>query len=253
MDKKRYIDNYLEFTRKQEDVLSKQVKRAINQFIFAYAKVYSTSSIIHTEDLLLAKHKRDIADILSKRYAFVISNSSKAVWSGLKRDVKQNILINMTSEIIRAYVIAEAAKRALNIGTTSITIIKKAIDIGIAEGLSITEIAGRIRGATKLSTQRAETIARTEVHGASSYGSIETVRRVEQEFNTKMMKEWVATNDARTRDSHAELNGVKVKVNEKFDVNGSLADRPLDPSLPVGEIVNCRCALIYEEETIDIE
>ena len=61
-------------------------------------------------------------------------------------------------------------------------------------------------------------------------------------LGNKIHKVWIATNDNRTRDSHALLDGVEIPLDKIFD-NG--CSRPRDPSGEPAEICNCRCSLKY--------
>ena len=62
-----------------------------------------------------------------------------------------------------------------------------------------------------------------------------------------MVKYWIATNDSRTRDSHAEMLGSKpIPMYEKFTVGDSEMMYPGDPTAPAEEVCNCRCALAFE-------
>ena len=61
-------------------------------------------------------------------------------------------------------------------------------------------------------------------------------------LGNKMHKAWIATNDNRTRDSHALLDGVEIPLDKIFD-NG--CSRPRDPNGEPAEICNCRCSLKY--------
>jgi uncharacterized protein with gpF-like domain len=61
-------------------------------------------------------------------------------------------------------------------------------------------------------------------------------------------KVWVATADDRTRESHAELDGEEVLVDEPFS-NGLMC--PADPTGEPEEVYNCRCTIlrhIYTKE-----
>ncbi|WP_058270445.1 phage minor head protein [Olsenella massiliensis] len=55
------------------------------------------------------------------------------------------------------------------------------------------------------------------------------------------LKQWIASLDGRTRDSHRRLDGTHVKADEKFD-NGCRF--PGDPEAPAAEVYNCRCTLV---------
>ncbi len=56
-----------------------------------------------------------------------------------------------------------------------------------------------------------------------------------------MVKQWDATLDGKTRDSHRMVDGEIRELNEKFS-NGLMY--PGDPSGGAAEVVNCRCALL---------
>lgn len=107
------------------------------------------------------------------------------------------------------------------------------------------------------SKTRARTIARTETSVASNEGS----RAAAKSLNIpNLQKEWLSGDDDRTRGSdiddptnHKVMNGVKVGVNDKFDVpstdGGDEMDGPCDPSAPANQVVNCRCIQIYDSDS----
>lgn len=79
---------------------------------------------------------------------------------------------------------------------------------------------------------RARTIARTETLRASNEGLRETWRQgVEQgQLPANAKRQWIATQDASTRDTHAALHGETTGIDEPFSAG-------IEP----GEEVNCRC------------
>jgi HK97 family phage portal protein len=79
----------------------------------------------------------------------------------------------------------------------------------------------------------ARSIARTEVHGAFSEGRWEVCKEIEPS-----VIEWVSSRDMMVRDTHAELDGQRVKFQSAFS-NG--CRYPLDPNGSAGEVINCRC------------
>jgi SPP1 gp7 family putative phage head morphogenesis protein len=106
-----------------------------------------------------------------------------------------------------------------------------------ANGLSIPEMTRHIQGYFDVNARsRAETIARTQVIGANNYADVETYKA-----NGVDKKEWLATGDERTRDSHAAADGQVVGVNEPFIVGGASLQYPGDPDGPPEEVVSCRC------------
>ena len=59
--------------------------------------------------------------------------------------------------------------------------------------------------------------------------------------------------DGRTRDSHADLNGVEVGLDEAFDSpTGARMMHPGDTSLGAGaeDVINCRCMPEYRIDMI---
>ena len=56
----------------------------------------------------------------------------------------------------------------------------------------------------------------------------------------QMQKEWMATLDGRTRDSHRDLDGERVPYDEPFS-NGLMF--PADPQGAGREVWNCRCTM----------
>ena len=65
----------------------------------------------------------------------------------------------------------------------------------------------------------------------------------------RLEKVWLATNDARTRDTHRQLDGQVVPVDADFIVNGKQMSKPGDPRGGAREVVNCRCAVEYRRVT----
>lgn len=86
---------------------------------------------------------------------------------------------------------------------------------------------------------RAETIARTETVGG--YNAASRISAVES--GGVSARRWLATNDGRTRDSHAAIDGHTTAGLDDPYPNGLMF--PGDPSGPSAETVNCRCVEIY--------
>lgn len=124
--------------------------------------------------------------------------------------------------------------------------------MGMQAGESISDIRDRLMETTTLATPRAEVIARTEVIGASNAGSYAEMKATG--FNAT--KEWIATEDSRTRPSHEHVDGKEVGIDDKFIVGGYAMSYPHDPSGPPQEVISCRCTLgwdIPEEEFLTID
>ena len=110
---------------------------------------------------------------------------------------------------------------------------------GILQGESMDKIARRLRNVQEMNKTQAIRSARTLVTGAENKGRLDSHRRAEED-GIILEEKWVATNDGRTRHSHAMLNGETKKTNETFS-NG--LEYPGDPSGRPEEVYNCRCTM----------
>lgn len=86
---------------------------------------------------------------------------------------------------------------------------------------------------------RANLIARTESTGVANYGALQALA-----YEGVAEKQWMATNDTRTRASHREADGETVALDGMFSVGGVNLMFPGDPTAPVKETANCRCTMI---------
>ena len=110
---------------------------------------------------------------------------------------------------------------------------------GILQGESMDKIAKRIINVQEINKTQAIRSARTIVTGAENKGRQDSYARAEAD-GIILQKEWIATNDGRTRHSHAMLDGATVDQDKKFD-NGLMF--PGDPSGRPEEVWNCRCTV----------
>ena len=124
--------------------------------------------------------------------------------------------------------------------------ISNSVTQGIIQGESIPKLSSRIARDTGMSSLVATTLyARTAMTAAQNIGRIEAMHR-QQDMGIKVKKRWIATNDSRTRDTHAELDGQIVDVDEPFVVDGMEIMEPGDPHADPSLVYNCRCSLGYE-------
>lgn len=119
---------------------------------------------------------------------------------------------------------------------------RAALTEGFEAGESVQQLAVRVRGAVDVTEARARAAARTELARAANAGTYDTI--VAAGFTGR--KEWVATEDSRTRPDHREADGQRVPIGGMFTVGGNLARYPADRMLPPNESVNCRCVAVYD-------
>ena len=127
--------------------------------------------------------------------------------------------------------------------------ISAAIEIGRADNLTLQQIAKLVSDKfLPISRSRAALIARTETHNAASFASNSYHLQVQQDLGTKMLKQWVSANDARTRPSHAQASGQIVDMEESFIVGGVPMKYAGDSAGGAKNVVNCRCVIVYVDE-----
>lgn len=114
-----------------------------------------------------------------------------------------------------------------------------AITQGVLQGESVPEVAKRLREVTAMDYAASERAARTAMTCAENMGRQYTFEKA-MEKGIDGQKEWEATLDGRTRDTHREMDGVRVGIMEKFPIG---LDAPGDPSGDPGEVYNCRCTM----------
>lgn len=129
--------------------------------------------------------------------------------------------------------------------------INSAITQGILQGEAIDKIAQRLAATvTDMSHTSAIRNARTMTTSAQNGGRIDSYKRAEG-MGIKILQQWMATLDSRTRHEHRQLDGQKRKVGEAFEVEGEKIFFPGDPAAEPYLTYNCRCTLIGEVEGVD--
>ena len=128
--------------------------------------------------------------------------------------------------------------------------IDSAVMQGILFGESIPKIAKRLQTVTNMNRAAAMRNARTAVTGAQNAAHLDASKEAEK-LGIKVKKQWLATLDYRTRDSHAHLDGEIQELDDPFS-NGLMY--PGDPNGAPQEVYNCRCTLIDKiEDVTEIE
>ena len=110
---------------------------------------------------------------------------------------------------------------------------------GIQNGDSIPKIAQSLMDVIGNNEASATRNARTMVTGAENGGRQDSYEHLAEQ-GVVQKKVWIATADDRTRESHLELDGEEVDIDEEFS-NGLMY--PGDPAGDPAEVYNCRCSM----------
>lgn len=114
------------------------------------------------------------------------------------------------------------------------------ISRGVATGMSYSQMAQQLAGYTKIGYNNAVRITRTEGHRIQQESTMDACYAA-RERGADVVKQWDATMDANTRESHQKVDGEIRELDERF--SNSLR-YPGDPYGSVSEVVNCRCVLL---------
>lgn len=133
---------------------------------------------------------------------------------------------------------ARAKEFSLGVNQTTRDKVTRVIQNGLKDGDGIQAITEKVGASVygEFEPWRSQLIARTETTGANNAGAIEGYKQSGVVVGT----EWIATQDSRTRDSHAEQDGDVVELGGTFE-NGCRF--PGDPQAEPDEVCNCRCAI----------
>jgi SPP1 gp7 family putative phage head morphogenesis protein len=126
--------------------------------------------------------------------------------------------------------------------------VNNAITQGIIQGESLDKISKRLsEGLCAQNENTMKTFARTGMTQAQNAGRFQRQMDAKQ-LGINLVKEWMATLDGRTRDSHRHMDGEQIKVGDKWHPqkfsNG--CRYPGDPEGPPQEVYNCRCTLVAD-------
>lgn len=184
--------------------------------------------------------KKCLSEIFIYNVNSVIKTYSKLFgWESYK-----NKLNGIKDLVINEYNTKYAASKVSKITDTTRKILNDVIfksqDEGLGLNSTVEEILSKIRD---MSVYRAKTIARTETSSAINNTSLKMAKTAK----TKK-KKWIHIGGRYTsRQNHKALNNKIIGIDELYDLgNGVKAQCPHHPDLPVGEIVNCSCIIIFK-------
>ena len=110
----------------------------------------------------------------------------------------------------------------------------------IATGASYAQTAKSLAGQTAIGKNRAIRIVRTEGHRIQNTATMDAMEAA-IDRGADLVKQWDATLDGKTRESHVAVDG-EIKEQKQPFSNG--LQFPGDPAGGAAEVVNCRCALL---------
>lgn len=212
----------------------------------------------------LLAHREGMAKVLQRAYAQLIPQFG-VLAEGAQKNIphswqkKQNEALY--DQLIEEWILLHGLEQSVEItgmAQTTLNDVRRTIETGVAAGEGIDRIRRRLTQLRVVNNSRAAMIARTEVHNAANFATIETSRVLMRETGLQMLKEWVPTEDERTRPGHREMAGrPPIEIDGKFQVRPDESspyeslDRPGDPAGSAGNVINCRCVLVFSSPEIE--
>lgn len=230
---------------KLERTVERQLKPMINrQYMDAASLItHGVKDVNHVVNVqaprlrrILRAHYRRVAFTAGRQAIIAFEDFTKGMNESFWNEINKFIALN-------------TGRKIKQMQDTTKKMIALTIDLGVRSGETNREIATRIRKTGAIDSRfRALRIARTETLGIYNSATDASIRETGIKFN----RIWSTTLDLRTRRrkkksvfDHWVVDGQKRKQNEDFDVSGEALSYPGDPKGSAGNIINCRCVLMY--------
>lgn len=269
-------------TRKLRDRLDKELKKAElditldfarqtikleNELDILYQKFAGRGGQIDFDELLKYNRLKKLDNSIKEIIALAYANSDKLIRSHLrsgamlsytgtiktaqgetKRALKAiytpREVTNTINERMAGLKWAERTRFHRN-GT--IAEVQKVVKEGIDTGQTYTEMAKHLTKRLDGEVLKPIRIVRTETQRVENTAKMEAYYDLEKQ-GILLKKRWLSARDERTRDAHAELDGVTLALDENFI--SSLGGVGLGPGMmgTAQDDINCRCLLtmVYE-------
>ena len=181
-----------------------------------------------------------IKEMYKEIYTTLIEPQYKRTERQIKADIDfETIILNWLN--------SNAGLRIVSVHQTLIESIIKVIADGYANNLSVADITRNLQNKFGWYKSQAIRIARTETTTATNLAT--TLAAENSEF--ELQKTWVSAQDNRTRRppkspfDHLDMNGVTVDADRPFFVGGEELEYPGAPTGTSGNIINCRCKVVF--------
>jgi hypothetical protein len=208
------------------DVLNEFIP--VNSFNQSFKEVYKDIGLIHGE-----------------RTGKQINQQIKAI--GLKFFTLDDFISLFERNII-SFLLEGGGSRIVSVRTSYISFINEIIATGINDNKTMSQITtslDKMFNSRKWYRWQSSRIARTETTTAANLAALTS----SEVSGFEMQKEWISAIDNRTRRgikskfNHYDMNGVRVDLNQDFNVSGEKMMFPGDIKGSAGNVINCRCTV----------
>lgn len=220
---------------------------------------YAITSNVSSVSLITVEYQLKLAKILSNLYKSTADVFSSRIFDAVQGKKRNRIKLETKDAqftfdlLLSEWIERNAFEQAQLITDTTrkdlVALILQAQQEDLDSSLIIRLIRDKL--GNQISRSRAMTIARTEVHNAATFASLESSKVLNDDLDLGMKKIWLAVDDSRTRPEHNAVDDKTIDMDEDFIVGGARMSRPSDPRGGASQVINCRCALGYETEELD--
>lgn len=230
MDKLRYRQEVQSYR-----IVRRNVLKIVNNIPFG-----NMSKVTYTALITANVTESQIKEMYKEIYINLIKPQYKRIERTLKAEID-------FETIIANWLNTNAGIRIVSVHQTLIESIIKVIADGYDNNLSVADITRNLQNRFGWYKAQALRIARTETTTATNYAT--TLAGESSQYQTQ--KTWISAQDNRTRRppkshfDHLDMNGQVVDGDKPFFVGGEELMFPGAPNGTSGNIINCRCKVVF--------
>lgn len=246
-EKEKYFDSYRSLYARLVKQLTPSIERAIREQVKYFSDAYEKQNWIPV-DVIPAKIMKNA---LKRVYIVGGLSNAKRVLRFVKGQTKAASRDDKWTWVIAEYLKTNGLDNvSVEITDTVKEKIRREIIKGTEEGYGTDKIVRNLKGAD-FPKWMAKRIVRTEMNKAANMGAMVAAA----DLNIQVNKEWMSATDNRTRRiprdqyDHLHMNGIQIGFDDRFVVPSTKTIDamlfPGDPDASVGNIVNCRCTVVF--------
>jgi HK97 family phage portal protein len=245
----------------RENYYERAIKAVENHFKDEHKSIIKAFKSGGEDAAIKAINKKGLQKVLTGIYVEVMDHFGTDLMDQFKKDAGNHMetkaplipletIFNVFDKAVQKFISTTVAKKVVGITLTTEKKIRKIIKGAEKAGESIEQIAAGIDKLylDQIIPNRSEVIARTEVISASNAGNAYAA----DQTGLKLNKQWLATRDERTRETHDAVDGQKRLKTEYYEVGNVQLLFPGDPEGIAEtekdlakEVIQCRCTEIY--------
>lgn len=216
-------------------IVRRNVLKIVNAIPFNNMSKLTFEALIYSN-----VHQSDIKAMYKELYSTLGNPHYKRIAKTVKTEID-------FESIIMQWLNTNAGIRIVSVHQTLIESIINVIQQGYDDNISVADITRNLQKKFGWYKMQALRIARTETTTATNLATTLAA----QNSPYQLEKTWISSQDNRTRRppkspfDHLDMNGVKVDEFRPFFVSGQELYYPGDPNGTAGNIINCRCKLVF--------